>query len=173
MANNQQNRLDTLIAEFKKTILRSYGVEITVFQKMKDSGDDRPTLEQIHKACICVMNELYPDLRNVKILSVRRRHRNLVMFRKIYCYLGYNLKYTCDSVGKYIERDHSSVIHGKKSVEDMIYINDKQYVEALEKVTKLINKYVGTITEDTTRENNTKSMPATLQYEGEDASQTS
>ena len=55
----------------------------------------------------------------------------------------------------------------------MIYINDKQYVEALEKVTKLINKYVGTITEDTTRENNTKSMPATLQYEGEDASQTS
>tara|TARA_B110000467_G_C18320080_1_gene484509 strand:- start:2032 stop:2403 length:372 start_codon:yes stop_codon:yes gene_type:complete len=122
----------------------------------------RPTVSQIEKACVQVMHEMYPDYINYTNLNVLLRKREIVMFRKIYCYLGYHAKYTCDHVGQHVNRDHSSVIHGKNSVEDMLHIKDKAYVEAMQKVTKIIQKYVGTTPKNHSGTLNTQSVPTSL-----------
>ena len=152
MTNNQHNRLDNDIVKFKQTMLTQYGIEIIVFQKLNGEGENRPTLQQIHKACITTMHMLYPELENIKKLSVLNRTKDLVMFRKIYCHIGHSMRYTCHAVGKYIERDHSSVVHGRNSVDDMLYIKDKSYIDAFDKVNKLINTYVGTIPNNTEKQ---------------------
>ena len=70
MTNNQHNRLDNDIVKFKQTMLTQYGIEIIVFQKLNGEGEYRPTLQQIHKSCITTMHMLYPELENIKKLSV-------------------------------------------------------------------------------------------------------
>ena len=145
MTNNQHNRLDNDIVKFKETMLTQYGIEIIVFQKLHNEGEYRPTLQQIHKACITVMHMLYPELQNINKLSELNRTKDLVMFRKIYCHICHSMRYTCHAVGKYIKRDHSSVVHSRNSVDDMLYIKDKSYMNAFDKINKLINTYVGII----------------------------
>lgn len=162
MINNQPVNLDQEIFKFKELLLTKYGVDVYIYEKLNSSGFMRPTVSQIENACVEVMHEMYPELKNHTNLSTQLRTKEVVMFRKIYFYLGYHAKYTCNFIGKKVNRHHASVIHGKNSVEDMIYIKDKEYAEALEKTTKIINRHVGITPKNLKGKFNTESVPSPL-----------
>lgn len=69
------------------------------------------------------------------------RYRNLVLARHIYFHIARNvmgLKLT--EIGKFIGRDHTTVMHGLSRIGDMVYTKDITTNEMLDKVTLLIKE---------------------------------
>lgn len=168
MTDNQHITLRKDIVKFKKLILEVYGVKLQIYGT-GTTNYSIPSLNLVSDATIEVMKNAYPAL-IYKDLKSRYRGRHYVMFRKLYCYIAYNLGYTCAAVGNHVDRDHSSVIHSRKSVEDMLYIQDKEYTENLKLINNIIEKHVGNISEDNKREDYTQSDAVAIQHEGEDIS---
>ena len=69
------------------------------------------------------------------------RYRNLVLARHIYFHIARNvmgIKLT--EIGKFIGRDHTTVMHGLNRISDMVYTKDITTTEMLDKVTMLIKE---------------------------------
>tara|TARA_R110000822_G_scaffold176765_1_gene316839 strand:+ start:286 stop:654 length:369 start_codon:yes stop_codon:yes gene_type:complete len=114
-------------------------------QKNTLNCDNNLTLFEVQKACLDVMYKLYPELINYIDLSSKYRGKEYVMFRKIYCNLSCTGNYTYRTIGKFIDRDHSTVIYSKNNVEDLLYIKDKIYCKTYSLILKTLKTNVGDI----------------------------
>lgn len=62
-------------------------------------------------------------------LASKSRRRQIVMARHFYCYFSYTTQSrTLQSIANTLGIDHSTVIHARKSIEDMIDSNDSLYM---------------------------------------------
>lgn len=69
------------------------------------------------------------------------RYRNLVLARHIYFHIARNvmgLKLT--EIGKFIGRDHTTVMHGLSRIGDMVFTKDVTTLNMLDQVTLLIKE---------------------------------
>lgn len=68
------------------------------------------------------------------------RRREIVFARHMYCYMSTYLitHVSLQTIADRINKDHASVIHGKKSIRNFLSINDK-------KVTKTLNAIINNI----------------------------
>ena len=70
-------------------------------------------------------------------LKSKSRIRSIVEARHLFCYFAHERGYTYTYIGKFINRDHSSVINGKSNVTDLRKFND----EFKKKFDRLINRF--------------------------------
>jgi hypothetical protein len=63
------------------------------------------------------------------------------------------------AIGEAINRNHATVINSCKIVSNAVYTKDENFTRILKKLQNKIDNYVGLITEDIERENDTKSVP--------------
>lgn len=69
------------------------------------------------------------------------RLQELVFLRKIYCMVATDYKHTCTSIGRSLNRDHSTVLHNVKSGYNLLE-TDNEFRELYIKVTKTIDPKV-------------------------------
>lgn len=70
-------------------------------------------------------------------ISIRTRKQETVEALKIFMFFAYKVFETnksCTYIGKFVERDHSTVLHHANTIIDSLDINDKETIEALSKV---------------------------------------
>lgn len=168
MIDNQHVTLRKDIIRFKKVILDQYGVNLHIYG-IDTTNYHVPSLKTISDAVVQVMKERHPEY-IYNDLKARYRGKDYVMYRKLFCYIAYNTGYTCKSVGKFVDRDHSSVVHSRGSVEDMLYIKDKDYTTNLMLINNIIEEHVGNISENNKREDHPKSDVVAIQHERENIS---
>ena len=78
----------------------------------------------------------------VGLMMGRSRKREVVVARHIFMYLMRKRKenFSLASIGAHLGKDHATVLHGNKTVTNMIDTNDWLYVSALEATKKPFNE---------------------------------
>jgi chromosomal replication initiator protein len=69
-------------------------------------------------------------------LQSQTRKRTVVIPRQVFCYLMYKTgKFSYDAIGKLVgDRDHTTVLHSVKTVEDFLEIEDPKLTEIYNKI---------------------------------------
>jgi chromosomal replication initiation ATPase DnaA len=168
MTDNQRVNILKEVKKFKFKMNNKYGLDINVFVK-KDT--EQLSLEAIEACCVRVFNSKFPLLENVHTISKRLRTHYYVMLRQIFCYIavkeyGYGLTET----GRYLLRNHATVIHSIKVCENYMFQNHREFTDCMMSVKYGLKKYVGNISENSTGENNSESDVSIIQHERKDSS---
>lgn len=125
---------EKMIRNFSTDFYNKFGVNPVVVYEMADSMREVLKLSDIED----VMNEAlkkswqkghpYPTIRT------RSRTRDVVTYRHFYFYFSRKEGYHFGLIGDRIGYDHASVIHGAKSIENLIKSKDKLILQELQKI---------------------------------------
>ncbi len=71
------------------------------------------------------MDSLPEDFRlqNLDVLETRSRKRDLVDLRSMFCYIAVSMNFTLVSIARFINRDHTTIIHLKRKAEDLLKVD--------------------------------------------------
>jgi hypothetical protein len=107
-----------LIEEFKTVFQQKLGYSPTVFTRTERTASEIPymTLEELGKLFTKFLPSKYGE---VVPLQTTWRMREIVELRSIFCFLAKNMKYSLKNIGRYLGRDHTTVMHGLKIFRDL------------------------------------------------------
>ena len=155
MANNQQLNQKQEIAEFKKSFYRTYGVKLYIYTPLEENK--KIPLGIFHDSALAALHEHHPRFRRVKNLQNRTRFRDYLVYVQVMSYLAHKEGHTKSSIGKFLKRNHATVINSCKMIENGFFSNEQTVMDAHNNTLKHLEKYVGTISEDNESKDNTKS----------------
>ena len=143
----------------KADIKKNHGVNVIILPF--PTSKERLTLDELANISLEVHNE---EPYNENITDIRKisRKKELVNTRHVFCYFATMFGYDRVSVGNYLKRDHSTVVHALKFCSDMIDTNDIIFGAIIRKITKKIYKYVENISDNFKPEVNTEPSVASL-----------
>jgi hypothetical protein len=118
-------------AEKELSQLANFDVRLHVYTSDPMHSD---VAEKIKEAIEIVCNISFET---VKGLS---RKREIVLARHLYCYfMATRSKLSLDDIGLSINRDHTTVIHGRESIKDKISCNDSIVLPAVNSVINILD----------------------------------
>lgn len=162
---NQEVTLEQELKDFKKRVLDKYKVELHTY--VRNSKILRPSHEQIEKACLLALYSLSPEHKDVKTLRVGVKNRPIVIMRQIFAYMSVNdFGYGVTETSRYLVKNHATVVHSIKACNNYIFTKDKLFKKSINQVKLHLGKYVGTIPENISGEDNSQSNASTLWDEG-------
>jgi chromosomal replication initiation ATPase DnaA len=141
----EKKLIDRFLKEFKFKL----GYEPIVQTKQKSAvlNSLNLTMDDVRNLIQDLIDEQEYSPRNKnKSYTLEADHRDirLVFYRKIYCYITHKLmRYSSKEVGQSINRDHSTVLHSCKSVEDMIDTQDEAFTRVVLKLNKKTKELYG------------------------------
>tara|TARA_R110000868_G_scaffold333511_1_gene594323 strand:- start:323 stop:751 length:429 start_codon:yes stop_codon:yes gene_type:complete len=142
MISNQKITAKKAIEGFKKEFLKIYKIELYIMEKKPNDLNDL-TLDEYSNIIYKSLIENYSEYANCKSLGENIRKQELVMHRQLFFYIAYHAGIATKSrLGRYIGRDHATVIDGIKKVQNYLDSNDKVFLKIYNKVTKNIKEYV-------------------------------
>tara|TARA_R110002012_G_scaffold236249_3_gene409979 strand:+ start:882 stop:1394 length:513 start_codon:yes stop_codon:yes gene_type:complete len=116
-------------------------------------------LKVLESLIISAMHIKNPDFQHIKLFKdIKTRRRRILIWMQIHSYLGVELGYSKTYVGKSVNRDHATVIHRHRTVENLLGYGERDMTEAYKLVIKTIKEYVGIISTNTEGKNDTKSV---------------
>ena len=124
-------------------------------------------LKELEQIVIHTMHEIDPSLSYVDSMIINSRRRNVLIWVQCYTYIARNLGFTTTRIGEFINRDHATVLHSVRSVQNMIETNETDYMIVHNAVLKNIKDYVGIISTNTEGENDTQSILDSLRNKEE------
>lgn len=88
-------------------------------------------------------------IQHTKVKSIREvtsRHRPNIYYRQIFCYIARSYGFSFKKIGNYIIKDHATVIHATRQIEDLLEIRDTDIVRIYNRVYAnlelLLNPYI-------------------------------
>ena len=154
MTNNQQLKQKQDIAEFKKSFYTSYGVKLYIYTPQEKNK--RIPLGIFHDSALAALHENEPKFSRVKNLQHRTRFRDYLVYVQVMSYLAHKEGHTKSSIGRFLKRNHATIINSCTMIENGFFTNDKKVMDAHDNTLKHLEKYVGTISEDNESKDNTK-----------------
>ena len=89
------------------------------------------------------------------------------MWMQVFSYVAWKIGYNKSYIGRFIDRNHASVIHSINQTETLREVKDKQFVKVYNKVLNLIKNHVGIISTNTPGEDDSRSILNTLRNQEE------
>lgn len=126
------------------------------------TSDKLNTLEDIVLKTMHIHN---PDLKYIKSMVVKSRRRDIILWVQTFTYIGRKMGFTTTRIGKFINRDHATVLHSVKAVENALFTKEADLNQIYKQVLNSIKEYVGTITADPSGKNDTESILSALRNE--------
>lgn len=110
---------EAMITVFKQDFKVRYGVFPDVYYSLRPGkAETKLALDEIFN----ITNEVYmkhnPDV--IDGIKNKSRNRNLVLYRQAYFKIACDTNYTLARIGDLINRDHSTVIHGAKTINKLL-----------------------------------------------------
>jgi hypothetical protein len=132
----------SLISKFTRDFNDKTGLSVNVHvpEFVKFENDNMkylltlPKVEQIFLECVPV--ELKPDM----ALKCRSRKRQIVDLRTIFCSIAYRLNFTLSDIGRYIQRDHTTIIHLTRKADDLL-ATDERFASLYNSITYEMSKH--------------------------------
>ena len=146
-------------SEYQKYIKTVYGIDI--FYIREDGTASNPValkalkkldivqlnMEDINNVIIRRMHKDCPGLRKFDSLSHTHRGRDYIMYKKIFCMFARQAGYTVTAIGKFLNKDHSTVIHNLRTGDNHLNAKDPFFTERYNRIKELVT-HVGDISED-------------------------
>lgn len=118
-----ENKIDLIERNYQKEIERLKQMIINPINKMNKNEDLVYILQRV-----CDVTGIMPH----DVFSNTRK-REIVIARQLFCYVTMtHYTYTWVSIGKFLNRDHSTIIHSVKTYSDYIQMGYKQEVKFYE-----------------------------------------
>lgn len=154
------------IQSFIDSFEKKYDKKLQIFV-VNDNNNlnipDESTIQILERIIIDTMHKNNPDLSNIKSFSnIKTRRRKILLWMQVYSYLAVKLGYSKSHVGRSMNRDHATVIHRIKVVENLLSIGDKELKEVYNAVKKSIREYVGIISTNPEGKDDTRSILSAL-----------
>lgn len=155
-----------VIETFKDIMLQKYGISFNVY--IPDPSIIRLKLEEIEKLAIEVLHMNESRAKTIKNMRVDTRKKEFIIHKTAFCLIAYEQGYSKSVIGRYLGRDHSSVINLLKSAEDYIDTKDKEFNAILLQLKSKIKNYVQVLSANIQSGVNTESTYDSVMPEGED-----
>ena len=91
--------------------------------------------------------------------------RDYLVYVQMMSYLAHKEGHSKTSIGKFLKRNHATVINSCTMIENGYFTNDKKVMDAHNNIIKHLEKYVGTISEDTESKPDSKPELDPIWYE--------
>jgi chromosomal replication initiation ATPase DnaA len=132
MSTYQNNYQRTIRLETEKGywFVAQVGEQFSSGDNFDSMTDDERIIKSIHEIVIETLN-VDPATRN--------RKGPIVIARQIFCKITKDLGYTYTYLARYLNKDHSTLIHAYNKAEELIYIKDTMFTEKYEQVIREIN----------------------------------
>ncbi len=163
MANNQELNQKQDIAEFKKSFYTTYGVKLYIYSPSEKNK--KIPLGIFHDSALAALHENEPKYSRVKNLQHRTRFRDYLVYVQVMSYLAHKEGHSKTSIGKFLKRNHATIINSCKMIENGFFSNDQKVLDAHDNTLKHLKKYVGTISEDTESKPDSKPELDPIWYE--------
>ena len=163
MANNQELNQEQDIVEFKKSFLTKHGIKLYIYTP-KEKKKIIP-IGVFHDSALTALHKDQPIFRNIKTLQNRTRFRDYIVYVQVMSYLAHKEGHSKTSIGKFLKRNHATIINSCKMIENGFFSNDKTVMHAYNNTLKQLEDYVGTIPKDTKSKPNTKPELDPIWYE--------
>ena len=99
-------------------------------KELSEYKDTTPKYDSVYDAAFDVIKRHFPAYTKERMLQKGRVRENVIP-RQIFCYLLCRFTtLSLKAVGRYLDKDHSTVIHGRNTVED-ICTYDKQFANMI------------------------------------------
>lgn len=132
--------VNELIYKFKKKILNTHGIKLIVITP----ADNICRLTIPETAEIVNRHLVKYSLNNkMKVIDLQNRSRrdDRVLHHQAFCKICKDLNYSLTEIGRYLGKDHSTIIYSIKRAVDMISINDNRFLTVYNSIKKeVINK---------------------------------
>lgn len=134
-------RIEEIMLAFKKEMEGVLGVEVEVEYKIKKR---EAALDKLAKIVCFTCNVQWND-----IISPRRTH-DLMIARQIFCWFAkVILKNGYVRIGRFVHRDHATVMYSRKVIDRMIVTNDDMYMKPLREINDMLGNIPSSETEKT------------------------
>ena len=146
--NIETNKVHYEIENFKETIYQNYGIKIHVF--FKEADIPSVSLEDLEFILVFKLKKDHPDFKQISSFrdSTSRKYY-LVLYRQLFCYIAHKkYGYSKSEIGRYLSKDHTTVIHSIRSVNNYFDTDDKLVKALYNDISKAIKDYVGSITKN-------------------------
>jgi len=163
MANNQELNQKQDIAEFKKSFFSKHGIKLYVYTPQEK--EKRIPIGVFHDSALTALHKDQPIFRNIKTLQNRTRFRDYLVYVQVMSYLAHKEGHSKTSIGKFLKRNHATVINSCKMIENGFFSNDKTVMHAYNNTLKQLEDYVGIIPKDTESKPDTKPELDPIWYE--------
>ena len=132
-----------LIKEFLDKFYEKVGYRpIVITDTLTDESGPPMTLDDLASVFIPYL----PEINKVTYgLKSKSRYRPLVELRCIFCYLGKAMGYTLISLGRYLNRDHTTIMHNINTFNDLNATNDLFKIKYLKIVSSIKDRYESSI----------------------------
>lgn len=154
MTDNQLVR-DQDIQDFKDRIKKLYGVELHVF--ISGESDKVITLDDFLTCTYSAFIKHNKSFHFIKSMKDKCRLRRFVIYNQAMHYLARKEGHPYSRIGFKCNRNHATIIHSVKAVENSLFTNCMYMDKALKNIIKEIVTNVGITPKNIERKDNTKS----------------
>ena len=113
---------EKLIDNFKKNFKKKFSMNLNIESVKLPLLE----LEQLQK----IINDYLKYNTNFHDIKQKTRHGDVIIYRHIFCKLARDMKYTWTKIGKFLNLNHASVLHGANSITKYIKIGDTNVITA-------------------------------------------
>jgi len=154
------------IAQFKRTFYKTFNVKLYIYTPSEK--DKKVPIGVFHEAALIALHEAHPIYSNVKSLQNRNRLRDYLVYVQLMSYMAHKEGHSKSSIGKYLKRNHATVINSCKMMENGFFTKDQHVVDAYNNIIKHLETYVGTVPENTKSKPDTKPKLDPIWHEAKD-----
>ena len=124
-------------------------------------------LEKIEALVLKAMYAESPQLLYIKNFKNPTRRGEYILWKQIFSYIAWDIGFSKSIIGRYIDRNHATVIHSIKTAENLLSVEDHRFTEAYYSVINNIKDYVGIVAKNTKTRHNAKSVLNSLRDQKE------
>lgn len=140
--NHNEEEANELVHKFKRTFFTRFGVEPIVKFNLDIPYMGRISMIELADAVNQALNKhMYFDGSYATIFS-RTRKRPVVYYRHAFCRMAVELRFQCGQIAKYLDMNHSSVIHSSRLVKNLLEIKDPLMTVIMNNVKESIKDHV-------------------------------
>jgi len=150
-----QHTKENAISVFKKIFYETYNVKLYIYTPSEK--EKQIPIGVFHDCALAALHEAHPSYTSIKSLQNRNRFRTYLVYVQVMSYLAHKEGHSKSSVGKFLKRNHATVINSCKMIENGFFSNDKTVLDAYNNTLKHLETYVGIIPKNTEGEVDTKS----------------
>jgi hypothetical protein len=128
-----------LIGEFKRLFHRKMGYEpVVISRNHKEIDPEKKGHSDLKPVNLTTLKQLFEEITPFKngtrmSLDSKKRYREIVQLRMIYCFIAKMMGHSFVRIGKCISRDHSTIIHNVNTFKNLMETNP-QFIELYREV---------------------------------------
>jgi chromosomal replication initiation ATPase DnaA len=152
MTENQKHLFNIDIDEYRKHVLKKYGIPIHIIFSIdaeKTEKVERLTFNAIQKSILEIMKIYNPEFIKHWRSKSAPRIPEFTVYYNIFTFFCKNAGYSYTSIGNYISRTHGTIIHQFKTANNRLSTEDPLFMRIYTLINKDLKKYVGTISKNT------------------------